>query len=362
MISMIHPLRVAQVAPLYESVPPKLYGGTERIVSFLTEALVAAGHDVTLFASGDSVTGARLVPATEKALRLSGAVDQLAPHITMLQLVQNNIKNFDVVHYHIDYMHYPVSCCAVTPHITTLHGKLSVPELEPLYKLYKEIPVVSISNAQRAPLSWINWQGTVYHGLPEDLFTPHYQKGEYLAFLGRISPEKGVDQAIAIAIECGIPLKIAAKIDSHDKDYYETHIRKQFDHPLVEYVGEITEAEKNEFLGKAMALLFPINWPEPFGLVMIESLACGTPVIAYRNGSVPEILADGSSGFIVTTREEAVAAVHTIESIDRRECRRHFEERFTAARMADDYIRIYRHIMKSKNGELTLKPAHHEFH
>ena len=362
-MNIAHPLRVAQVAPLYESVPPQLYGGTERIVSFLTEALVAAGHEVTLFASGDSITGARLVPVVEKALRLNkNTVDEIAPHITMLQQVQEEIRNFDVIHYHIDYLHYPVSRYTPTPQVTTLHGRLNIPELAPLYQAYKETPVVSISNSQREPLPWINWRGTVYHGLPSTLFTPQYHPGEYLAFLGRVSPEKGIDQAIAIAIECGIPLKVAAKIDKNDQDYYEKHIQKLLDHPLVEFVGEIGEPEKNEFLGKAMALLFPINWSEPFGLVMIESLACGTPVIAYRNGSVPEILAGDRSGFVVQTKDEAVAAVKNILSIDRRECRRYFEERFTSARMAEDYIRIYQDVIKLKNEDFNLKPVQHEFH
>lgn len=362
-MSTDHPLRVAQVAPLYESVPPRLYGGTERIVSFLTEALVDAGHDVTLFASGDSVTGARLVAPVEKALRLNKeTVDEIAPHFTMVQMVQEEMASFDIVHYHVDYLHYPASRHAATPHVTTLHGRLDIPELQALYKAYRDMPVVSISNAQRAPLSWINWQGTVYHGLPEKLFKPTYRNGEYLVFLGRVSPEKGVDQAIAIATECGIPLKIAAKIDKGDREYYDQHIRELLDHPLVEFVGEITEEQKNEFLGNAMALLFPINWSEPFGLVMIESLACGTPVVAYSRGSVPEILSNGACGFIVRNKEEAIAAVRKISSVSRQECRSYFETRFTSARMADDYLRVYQNIINHRNGDFDLKPAQHEFY
>jgi glycosyltransferase involved in cell wall biosynthesis len=343
-------LRIAQVAPLYESVPPKLYGGTERVVSFLTEELVAQGHDVTLFASGDSKTSARLVPVCEQSLRLNpGCIDNLAHHVLMLQMVLNEIDNFDIVHYHIDYIHYPVSRLKPFPHITTLHGRLNISDLQHLYTLFTDMPVVSISNAQRTPLNHLNWVGNVYHGLPSGLFKPAYGEGKYLAFLGRISPEKRVDRAIEIAIRVGIPLKIAAKVDSADKAYFEK-IRHLMDHPLVEYLDEINEDQKQEFLSNAIALLFPIDWPEPFGLVMIEAMACGTPIVAYRNGSVPEIIEHGVNGFIVDDMEQAVAAVQNISLIQRRDCRKSFDERFTADRMARDYVEVYRK-MVSLNGK-----------
>lgn len=335
-------LRIAQVAPLYESVPPKFYGGTERVVSFLTEALVAGGHDVTLFASGDSVTTARLVSPCDHALRLSeSCVDQMANHITMLQMVQDEIGQFDVVHYHIDYLHYPLSRYNTVPHITTLHGRLNIPDLQALYKKFSDVPVVSISHAQRHPLPWLNWAGNVYHGLPRSLLKPSFEQGKYLAFLGRISPEKGIDTAIKIAIACDLPLKIAAKIADDDQDYYENQIRELMKHPLIEFVGEINENEKEQFMGEAMALLFPIAWPEPFGLVMIEAMACGTPVVAFRNGSVEEIIEHSRSGFIVDNPEDAVKAIQNIGALSRHECRKAFEERFTADRMAADYLSVY---------------------
>lgn len=356
-------LRIAQVAPLFESVPPRLYGGTERVVSFLTESLVERGHDVTLFASGDSVTRARLVAGSERSLRLSGnCEDALAHHIRMLQLVLDEVHNFDVIHYHIDYLHFPLSRLMPFPHVTTLHGRLNIPDLQPLYKIYSDLPVVSISDAQRKPLSWINWQGTVYHGLPETLFKPSYEDGKYLFFLGRISPEKRVDRAIDIAVKSGVPLKIAAKVDKADRDYYESRIKKLLNHPLVEYLGEIGDAEKNELLGGAMALLFPIDWPEPFGLVMIESLACGTPVIAYPNGSVPEIIEHGRTGFIVDSQEAAVKAVQSISLLDRRECRKAFEERFTCEHMANGYLKVYDNVMNRLKTKLSTNAAYHEYY
>lgn len=358
-IKKINGLRIAQVSPLYESVPPKLYGGTERVVSFLTEELVAQGHHVTLFASGDSITKANLVAPCDKALRLNReCVDELASHITMIQMVQDQIESFDVIHYHIDYLHYPLSKLYPFPHLTTLHGRLNIQELQKLYRLYNDMPVVSISQAQRRPLAMLNWVGNVYHGLPTTLFTPNFQRGEYLAFLGRISPEKRVDRAIEIAIRAGLPLKIAAKIDKADEEYFEQRIKKMFDHPLVEYLGEITEKDKQEFLGNAAALVFPIDWPEPFGLVLIEAMACGTPVIAYRNGSVPEIIEHGRNGFIVENQEQAVEAVKEIESISRCECRAVFEERFTSERMATDYVNVYRKMInlsgKAHNSKFAL--------
>jgi glycosyltransferase involved in cell wall biosynthesis len=349
-------LRIAQVSPLYESVPPKTYGGTERVVSFLTEELVAQGHEVTLFASGDSVTKAKLISACDHALRLDNeCVDHLANHIGMLQMVQNEIENFDVVHYHIDYLHFPLSKLYPFPHITTLHGRLNIGDLQRLYRLFSDMPVVSISQAQRMPLPMLNWVGNVYHGLPASLYRPSFEQGKYLAFLGRISPEKRVDRAIEIAIRSGIPLKIAAKIDKADEVYFENKIKKMFDHPLIEFLGEINEKDKQEFLGNAMALLFPIDWPEPFGLVMIEAMACGTPVIAYRNGSVSEIIHHGTNGFIVEDQKQAVKAVEKLSTIDRSDCRRVFEEYFTSERMAKDYVNVYRKMIRLDRSKKNAK-------
>jgi glycosyltransferase involved in cell wall biosynthesis len=349
-------LRIAQVSPLYESVPPKLYGGTERVVSFLTEELVAMGHDVTLFASGDSVTTARLVPVCDRALRLNReCIDQLASHVAMVQMVQSEMENFDVVHYHIDYLHYPVSKLRPFPHVTTLHGRLNICELNELYKVFNDMPVISISFAQRQPMPHINWFGNVYHGLPPTLLQPRFAEGKYLAFLGRISPEKGIDRAIEIATRSGIPLKVAAKIDKADEVYFEQHIKGMLNHPLVEFVNEINENEKQEFLSNAIALLFPINWPEPFGLVMIEAMACGTPVIAYKNGSVPEIIEHERNGFVVEDQEQAVKAVQNISSIERRECRRIFEDRFTSERMAQDYVNIYQRMIDFSGTKKNVK-------
>ncbi len=335
-------MRIAQVSPLYESVPPKLYGGTERVVSYLTEELVKLGHDVTLYASGDSETSARLVPIYPKGLRLSeNIIDPLAHHILMLGRVMQDARKYDIIHFHIDYIHFPLTRCLNVPTITTLHGRLDIPDIAPLYKEFNDIPVVSISNDQRTPLSFANWVGTVYHGLPVDLYKPRYEEGDYLAFLGRISPEKRPDLAIEIAIKAGIPLKIAAKVDKADYQYYVERIKPMLKHPLVEFIGEINEKEKNEFLGNAMALLFPIDWPEPFGLVMIEAMACATPVIARRRGSVSEVMEDGVTGFVFEDVEEAVAAIRAIEKIDRRAVRKVFEKRFTSRRMAFDYLKIY---------------------
>ncbi len=352
----INSLSIAQVAPLDESVPPKYYGGTERVVSFLTEELVTMGHEVTLFASGDSKTSARLIPATPESLRLrKNCDDKYAHHILMLQMIQEQLSDFDIIHYHIDYLHYPLSRANPVNHITTLHGRLSIPVMEKVYRAFSEMPVVSISKAQRAPLPLLNWVGNVHHGLPVELFKPSYAPGKYLAFLGRISPEKGVDKAIDIAIRSGIPLRIAAKIDDKDKPYYARKIRKLMRHPLIEFVGEIDEHEKQEFLGNAMALLFPISWPEPFGLVMIESLACGTPVVAFRQGSVAEILEHGRNGFILDDCDQAVKAVKTIDLIDRIECRRSFEERFTATAMASAYVDVYRQVLQPKYPSVDVK-------
>jgi glycosyltransferase involved in cell wall biosynthesis len=336
-------MKIAQIAPLYESVPPKLYGGTERIVSYLTEELVATNHDVTLFASADSVTNARLVPASESALRLStrSVVDKVAHHIRLLELVFQEAHQFDVLHFHIDYLHFPFTKRQPVPALTTLHGNLSIPDLVPLYKEFRKMNVVSISDAQRQPLPWIGWCGTIHHGIPEDLYQLQEKTGEYLAFLGRICPEKRVDRAIEIAKRSGRHLKIAAKVDPADRDYFSECIKPLLSHPLVEFIGEIGEDQKGDFLGNALALLFPIDWSEPFGLVLIEAMACGTPIIAYNEGSVPEVIEDGKTGFIVDNQNDAVAAVDRLGLIDRKRCRHEFEKRFSAQRMASDYLMIY---------------------
>lgn len=343
-------MRIAQIAPLYESVPPKLYGGTERVVSYLTEELVRQGHDVTLFASGDSVTKANLVAQCPKALRLDEAArDHIAYHVLLSEHVFQRSKEFDIIHSHIDYFPYALARRCERPFLTTLHGRLDLPELGPMYREFKEIPVVSISNSQRDPLPWVNWQATVHHGLPADLHNFRPEKGKYLAFLGRLSSEKRPDVAIDVAIQVGMPLKIAAKADKQDMDYYENVLKPLLQHPLVEYLGEIGEHEKGEFLGNAAALLFPIAWPEPFGMVMIEAMACGTPVVAYGHGSVPEIITQGETGFICHDREAFVAAAQQAGSLDRAKCRAGFEERFTAERMAREYVEIYNRMIEKKD-------------
>ena len=342
-------MRIAQVAPLYESVPPKYYGGTERVVSYLTEELVCQGHEVTLFASGDSVTKAHLVAACRRSLRMDKhCVDRMAHHILMLEHVRQRAAEFDIVHFHTDYLHFPLSRREQITHVTTLHGRLDIPDLVPLYHEFREMPVVSISNCQREPLPRANWQATVYHGVPADMYQFRADPGSYLAFLGRISPEKRVDRAIKIARQVQIPLKIAAKVDRVDKDYFEGVIEPLLRDSLVEFVGEIGEGEKDEFLGHAYALLFPIDWPEPFGLVMIEAMACGTPVIAYRSGAVPEVMEEGHTGFIVEGLEDAVEAVRRVPELSRKRCREIFDQRFTAARMARDYVHLYERLSKNK--------------
>jgi glycosyltransferase involved in cell wall biosynthesis len=339
-------MRIAQVAPLYESVPPRYYGGTERIVSYLTEELVRLGHEVTLFASGDSQTKARLVAACPRSLRLDPeCIDQLAHHIVMLERVQQRADEFDVIHFHVDYLHFPLTRRGDFANVTTLHGRLDIPDLVPLYEEYPDVPLISISDAQREPLPRVNWQATVYHGLPDDLYRYRPDAGTYLAFLGRISPEKRVDRAIEIAHQVGIPIRIAAKVDRIDRDYFDSVIEPMLHHPLVEFVGEIGEDDKDEFLGDAQALLFPIDWPEPFGLVMIEAMACGTPVIAYRNGSVPEVMEEGRTGFIVEDLDDAVEAARRVPQLSRARCREIFEQRFTAARMARDYVDVYERLI-----------------
>jgi glycosyltransferase involved in cell wall biosynthesis len=347
-------MRIAQVAPLYESVPPKYYGGTERVVSYLTEELVRQGHEVTLFASGDSTTKAHLVAACECALRLDEqCVDQMAHHILMLERVIQRASEFDVIHFHVDYLHYSLSRRHSFAHLTTLHGRLDIPDLIPLYKEFQEIPVVSISDVQREPLPVANWQATIYHGLPRDLYQFRAQPGSYLAFIGRISPEKRVDRAIEIAKRVQIPLMIAAKVDRVDKDYFESVIEPLLSDPLVEFVGEISDGEKDEFLGNAYALLFPINWREPFGMAMIEAMACGTPVIAYRKGSVPEVIDEGSTGFIVKDLDGAVEAVRRVPQLSRARCREVFEQRFTAERMAHDYLQVYTRLINFQQKQVS---------
>ena len=343
------PMRIAQVAPLYESVPPKLYGGTERIVSWLTEDLVRLGHDVTLFASGDSMTTARLVAGSPQSLRMNpSCIDQLAHHVNMLEQVFDQRDDFDLIHFHVDYLHFPLSRREQVAQVTTLHGRLDIPDLQPLYRTFSDMPVVSISDAQRIPLPWANWQATVHHGLPENSLAFFGAPGKYLAFLGRTSPEKGLDRAIQIAKRVGMPLKIAAKIDRVDKQYFESVIKPMLNDSLIEFIGEIGYSDKNEFLGNAAALLFPINWPEPFGIVMIEALACGTPVIAWPLGSVPEVIEDGITGFLVRDVDSAAKAVERLDRIDRAKCREAFERRFTVARMTKDYLAVYDRII---NGE-----------
>jgi glycosyltransferase involved in cell wall biosynthesis len=318
------------------------YGGTERVVSYLTEELVAQGQDVTLFASGDSQTSAKLVPGSPRSLRLSGnSIDHLAHHIAMLDDVMRMAPEFDVIHFHIDYMHFPLSRYCALPSLTTLHGRLDLPDLLPVYKKFPDAPLVSISLSQRKPMPRVNWVGNISHGLPMDLLTFQPRTGDYLAFLGRISPEKRVDRAIEIARRAGMPLKIAAKIDKADREYYESTIKPLMSDPNVEFIGEIGEHEKSEFLGNACAYLFPIDWPEPFGLTMIEAMACGTPTIAFNCGSVKEVMQEGLTGFIVEDMDQAVAAVAKISTIERTACRNIFEKRYTAARMAEEYVEIY---------------------
>jgi glycosyltransferase involved in cell wall biosynthesis len=339
-------LRIAQISPLYESVPPKLYGGTERVVHFLTEALVDLGHDVTLFASGDSTTRAELVAGSPEALRLNHCADPIAPHYAMMEEVFARAEDFDVLHFHTDYLGYSLARRQLVPYVTTMHGRLDTPELEPVFRTFREAPLISISDSQRRPYPRANWQGTVYHGLPSNLYRLVDRHAGYLAFVGRISPEKRVDRAIEIARRLGMPLKIAAKVGFHDLEYFKREIEPLFADPLVEYVGEIGEADKNAFMGGAAALLFPIDWPEPFGLVMIEAMACGTPVVAFRCGSVPEVMRHGVSGFVVDSIDEAVAATERAIELPRAGVRAYFDERFTAPRMAEDYVAIYEEMIE----------------
>ncbi len=340
-------MRIAQVAPLYESVPPKHYGGTERVVHWITERLVELGHEVTLFASGDSVSGARLFSPVRRSLRTDKQVaDSLAPHFILMEMVEKEAPDFDVIHSHIDYLYYPLMKRKRHKYLTTLHGRLDLPELQFLYDRYRRIPLISISDAQRIPIPFANWKRTVYHGLPLNLFHFNPDGGKYLTFVGRISPEKRLDRAIEIAVKAGIPFRFAAKIDKADNEYFERKIKRLLKHPLVEFLGEINDREKQELYGNALGLLYPIDWPEPFGLAMIEAMACGTPVVAYRNGSVPEVINEGITGFIVNSQEEAIEAVKKLSQLSRKKCRLIFEERFSVQRMVDDYLSVYNSIQR----------------
>ncbi len=355
-------MKIAQIAPLMESVPPRLYGGTERIVSYLTEELVNLGHEVTLFASGDSITAAELVPCVPQALRLDASVRDTIPYyMLMLDRVRQKADDFDILHFHIDQFHFPLFRPISGRTVTTLHGRQDLTDLLPLYLGFGDMPLVSISNAQRRPIPNANFAGTVHHGIPMHLHHGTEEaRGGYLAFLGRISPEKRPDRAIAIAQAAGIPLKIAAKVDRADTAYFETQIEPLLDSGGVEFIGEINDHQKSQFLGNAQALLFPIDWPEPFGLSMIEAMACGTPVLAFRCGSVPEIVEDGITGAIVETMDEAIAALPRVIALDRKKVRQRFEQRFSATRMAKDYVGIYRSLLASsaerKQEEIELAP------
>jgi glycosyltransferase involved in cell wall biosynthesis len=347
-------MRIAQVAPLVESVPPPGYGGTERVVSYLTEELVKQGHDVTLFASGDSLTSAKLVACAPRSLRLDETiVDTVAHQVVQLEAVAAAADRFDIIHWHVDYFHFPMSRRLSVPNVTTLHGRLDIADLEPVYDEFREMPVVSISDDQRIPLPQANWAATVYHGMPLDELLPHPASEGYLAFLGRVSPEKRVDRAIEVARRAGIPLRIAAKVDDADREYFEKEIEPLLEQDHVDFIGEIGPEEKNEFLGNARALLFPIDWNEPFGLAMIEAMACATPVIAYRSGSVPEVVDEGVTGFVVDDIEGATAAVGRLDEIDRDGVRSSFERRFDVARMARDYLAVYERLIREPEPRTT---------
>ena len=340
-------MKIAQIAPLMESVPPRLYGGTERIVSYLTDELVRLGHEVTLFASADSVTAAELVGCASTALRLDRNVrDPIPYYMLMLDRVRKLAKEFDILHFHIDQFHFPIFAQMAGRTVTTLHGRQDLPDLKPLYLGFSHMPLVSISNDQRRPIAKANFVATVQHGIPTNLHTPIYNpRGGYVAFLGRISPEKRPDRAIRIARTLGIPLKIAAKVDKVDEAYFRERIAPLLREPGVEFIGEIDEHRKTRFLGEARALLFPIDWPEPFGLVMIEAMACGTPVVAFRRGSVPEIIDEGVTGAIVGTTDEAIAKLPRVLALDRHAVRRRFEERFSCTRIATEYVALYRSLL-----------------
>jgi glycosyltransferase involved in cell wall biosynthesis len=354
-------MRIAQIAPLFESVPPRLYGGTERVVSYLTEELIRQGHQVTLFASGDSITSAELVPCASRALRLNPEVrDPIPHHMLMLDKVRERVAEFDILHFHIDYLHFPMFRSKAVRTVTTLHGRQDLADHMPFYRRFSDMPLISISNAQRTPLGRANFVGTVYHGLPLDFHKSSCRlaRGGYLAFLGRISPEKRPDRAIAIARAAGLPLKIAAKVDKLDESYFREVIAPLLEGTEIEFVGEINESAKTEFLSQAAGLLFPIDWPEPFGLVMIEAMASGTPVLAFRCGSVPEIVEDRLTGRIVSSIEEAAQAIPELLALDRNAIRARFEQRFSSQRMASDYVKIYHTILRRQTAsEIQLSPV-----
>ena len=352
-------MKIAKIAPLIESVPPRFYGGTERVVSYLTEELVRLGHDVTLFASGDSVTSARLVSCATTALRLHPNVrDPIPYYMLMLDRVRECADEFDVLHFHIDQFHFPLFRPLAGRTLTTVHGRQDLPDLRPLYFGFNEMPLVSISDGQRAPIANANFVATVYHGLPLNLHRPTFNpNGDYLAFLGRISPEKGVDRAIKVAQTVGIPLRIAAKVDRADEAYFREQIAPLLKGPGVQFIGEINEQEKTEFLGQALALMFLIDWPEPFGLSMIEAMACGTPVLALRRGSVEEVVEDGLTGHIIDSVEQAAITLPRVIALDRRAVRRRFEERFTATRMAKDYVRVYKSLLARTTVKIVLNQS-----
>ena len=350
-------MRIAQVAPLAEPVPPKLYGGTERVVSWLTDELVDQGHDVTLFASGDSNTKAKLVSCAPRALRLAGIRDHTASLLVMLSDLRQRADEFDMIHFHVDQLQFPLFADIRHKCITTLHGRLDMPDFHPIYRAFPRMPLVSISDSQRLPMPpGLNWIATVHHGMPAEKLRFNSQGGDYLVFLGRISPEKGPDRAIEVAKRAGIPLKIAAKVDAVDREYFDHAIRPIFDHPLIEFLGEVNDSEKEELLGGARALLFPIDWPEPFGLVMIEAMATGTPVVAFRCGSVPEVIDHGLSGLIVDSIDETVEAVGRIGDLSRRTVRQLFEARFSASAMARSYVEAYEKTLASGAAVIRSHP------
>lgn len=353
-------MRIAQIAPLYESVPPQKYGGTERIVSYLTEDLVALGHEVTLFASGDSVSKAEIISPCEKSLRLhSGYEHHHIPHFLMFEELRRRMSNFDILHFHTEHLHFPLIRSLSTPTVTTLHGRLDVPALVPLFQEYNEVPLVSISQSQRAPIPGAHWRATIHHGLPENLYRFNPKPDEYAAFLGRMSLQKRPDRAIEIAKRADVPLKLAAKVDPLEGDYYATHIKPLIDsHANVEFIGEINDSEKNEFLGNASVLLFPIDWPEPFGLVMIEAMACGTPVISFRQGAAPEVITEGVTGFLVDSIEEAVEKMKLIPSFDRLKCHEAFRQRFSTTQMVKSYLSVYEELIDGRHSATQQSNLH----
>jgi glycosyltransferase involved in cell wall biosynthesis len=350
-------MRIAQIAPLAESVPPKLYGGTERVVAWLTDELVGLGHEVTLFASGDSVTKGKLVPIIPRAIRLSRPRPEPFPaYAAQLDAIAKAAEDFDILHCHIDWVHLPLLNRLGVPHLTTIHNRLDTPDLPPVVRRFPQAPLISISDHHRAPLPGANWLGTVYHGMPANTLAPSYQPGSYLAFLGRLTKEKGPETAIQLAKATGLPLRMAAKIPRSETRYYKECLRPLIDGQQIQLVGELKDAGKGDLLRGASALLFPIDWPEPFGLVMIEAMACGTPVIAFRRGSVPEVVDDGITGFIVDNEDEAIAAIKRVGELDRQRVRATFERRFTAKRMAEDYLRHYESLLRMETAR-ALEPV-----